>query len=117
MSIKGFSTSVLFQPAQIQDAPKDGYGTAATLPYLLRRLLGCWHRKMTRPFTRGDRTYRTCSRCGMRRDFDLKTWKMKGRYYREPVVASLISTADSSAEISKSVASHDCQTSKLHLLQ
>jgi hypothetical protein len=31
------------------------------------------------------RTYRTCSKCSMRREFDLERWRMKGRYYREPV--------------------------------
>lgn len=42
---------------------------------------GCWHRKMSRPFTRDGRTFCVCLRCGMRRDFDLKAWKSTGGYY------------------------------------
>lgn len=41
----------------------------------------CWHRKMSRPFTRDGHTFRVCLKCGMRRDFDLKKWKMTGGYY------------------------------------
>ena len=41
----------------------------------------CWHRKMSRPFTRDGCTYRVCLRCGMRRDFDLERWKTTGGYY------------------------------------
>lgn len=44
-------------------------------------LFRCWHRKMSRPFTRDGCTYRVCLRCGMRRNFDLEKWKMTGSYY------------------------------------
>jgi hypothetical protein len=42
----------------------------------------CWHRKMSRPFTRDGQTYCVCLRCGMRQSFDLQNWKSKGPYYR-----------------------------------
>ena len=45
------------------------------------RVFGCHHLSMSRPFTRDDRTYRVCLKCGKRRDFDLETWKMSGPYY------------------------------------
>jgi hypothetical protein len=45
------------------------------------RVFGCHHSSMSRPFTFDDRTYRVCLKCGMRRDFDLKTWKMSGPFY------------------------------------
>jgi hypothetical protein len=83
------ATSVLFKPVGIQDEQKPGYSTAASVRHLLRRLTGCWHRKMTRPFTFGHRSYRTCLRCGMRRDFDLETWTMTGPYYREAATGPL----------------------------
>lgn len=51
------------------------------LPYLFIPLLVCWHRKMSRPFTRDGETYRVCLRCGMRRKFDLQEWQTKGDYY------------------------------------
>ena len=51
------------------------------LPRLFLRVFVCWHRKMSRPFTREGETYRVCLRCGMHRQFDLKEWKTKGDYY------------------------------------
>ena len=51
------------------------------LRYLFLPLLVCWHRKMSRPFTRDGETHRVCLRCGVHRQFDLKEWKMKGDYY------------------------------------
>ena len=56
----------------------------ANLLRLASRLLWffrCWHRKMSRPFTRDGCTFRVCLRCGMRRNFDLENWKMTGGYY------------------------------------
>lgn len=47
----------------------------------LRRLFGCWHLKMSLPFTRGPETYRTCVTCGARRRFDLDQWTIVGGFY------------------------------------
>ncbi len=47
----------------------------------LRRLFGCWHLKLSLPFTRGAETYRTCLTCGARRRFDLDQWTMVGDFY------------------------------------
>jgi len=52
------------------------------LRYLIPPFFICWHRRMSRPFTRGGETYRVCLRCGIRREFDLKQWQTKGSYYR-----------------------------------
>lgn len=51
------------------------------LRYLIPPFFICWHRKMSRPFTRDGETYRVCLRCGIRRQFDLKQWRTKGGYY------------------------------------
>ncbi len=51
------------------------------LRYVFLPLLFCWHRKMSRPFTRDGETYRVCLRCGAHRQFDLEQWKTKGDYY------------------------------------
>jgi hypothetical protein len=59
-------------------------GFVEDLKYLMRRITNCWHRKLSRPFTRGKLTYRVCLRCGMHRDFDLQTWKSRGRFYSPP---------------------------------
>lgn len=49
---------------------------------VFRLVLGCWHRHMSLPFTRGNETYRTCVDCGARRRFDLDQWTMVGGFYR-----------------------------------
>ena len=45
------------------------------------RIFGCWHVNMSRPFSRGSETYRTCVACGARRRFDLEQWQMVGSFY------------------------------------
>jgi len=60
-----------------------------SLRYFLLRLIGCHHRQLSRPFTHDGRTYRTCAKCGMRRDFDLATWRSKGRYYHAGITKDL----------------------------
>jgi hypothetical protein len=50
------------------------------------KLWSCWHRHMSRPFTRDGETYRVCLRCGIHRRFDLEAWKTKGAYYRDKKV-------------------------------
>jgi hypothetical protein len=51
------------------------------LHFVLSRSWTCWHRRMSRPFTRDGETYRVCLRCGVHRRFDLDAWKTKGSYY------------------------------------
>jgi hypothetical protein len=55
----------------------------ALLGYLISRIFSCWHRRMSRPFTRDGETYRVCLRCGMQRQFDLAAWQTRGGYYNE----------------------------------
>ena len=45
------------------------------------RIFGCWHVNMSRPFSQGNETYRTCVACGARRRFDLEQWEMVGSFY------------------------------------
>ena len=47
----------------------------------LSSLFGCRHREMSRPFSRQGQTYRTCLACGARREFNLKSWEMRGNFY------------------------------------
>jgi hypothetical protein len=47
----------------------------------MTRIFGCWHVNMSRPFSRGNETYRTCVACGARRRFDLELWEMIGPFY------------------------------------
>jgi len=75
-------TSILSPPrameaAQYQREHGDPFGRA------LARLFGCWHRNLSRPFTRGRETHVVCLRCGMKRNFDLQTWSAHGPFYAE----------------------------------
>ena len=56
-------------------------GWLPRLRHLLRRGFGCWHKKLSLPFTRGDETYQTCISCGARRRFDLDQWNSTGGLY------------------------------------
>jgi len=65
-----------------------GTDLSAVVPDLIRkmrkvtaRIFGCWHLNMSRPFSRGNESYRTCVACGARRRFDLERWKMVGSFY------------------------------------
>ena len=48
---------------------------------LLTRLFGCWHREMSRPFSRQSQSYRTCLSCGASRKFNVGRWEMQGSFY------------------------------------
>jgi hypothetical protein len=62
---------------------------------LISKIWSCWHRRMSRPFTRDGETYRVCLRCGVHRRFDLEQWKTKGSYYRDKEVTQPVSTLGS----------------------
>lgn len=47
----------------------------------LAQLFRCWHRRLSRPFTRDGETYRACLACGARRRFDTDRWETVGEYY------------------------------------
>lgn len=57
-------------------------GCVSRVKNVFRRVFGCWHWRMSLPFTRGGETYRTCVNCGTRRRYDLEGWRMIGPFYR-----------------------------------
>jgi hypothetical protein len=74
----------LLHPPVLKGVSTATEGSEPKQPLLQRvisRVFVCWHRKLSRPFTRDAETYRVCLRCGMHRHFDLQEWKMKGNYY------------------------------------
>jgi hypothetical protein len=91
MSVNAYSlTSPVFGSMQDRHVPARARPLAESCRYLILRLVGCWHRSMTRPFTQGGSTYRACTVCGMRREFDPETWRMKGRYYSGPAGSAML---------------------------
>jgi len=45
------------------------------------RVLGCWHKEMSRPFSHKGQAYRTCLHCGASRKFNVGRWEMQGSFY------------------------------------
>ena len=54
---------------------------------LFGKLFGCWHKKLSRPFTNKNSSYRGCLDCGARKRFDTETLKTFGSFYYPPVVS------------------------------
>jgi len=46
-----------------------------------RRLFGCRHYTLSRPFTGAGQTYVVCLHCGMRRRFNVTRWREEGGFY------------------------------------
>jgi hypothetical protein len=47
----------------------------------LSGLFGCRHKELTRPFTVGKSTHRSCTDCGAWRDFNPDTLETYGKFY------------------------------------
>lgn len=62
-------------------APTGSSGILQWLSSLLASVFGCWHRDVSRPFTRQGQTYRSCVDCGAHRRFDLRTWEDRGGFF------------------------------------
>jgi hypothetical protein len=52
---------------------------------LMTRLVGCSHRELGRPFKDGKTQYRSCVKCGARRQFNSETFETFGKFYLPPV--------------------------------
>lgn len=53
---------------------------------LLGKLFGCWHKDLSRPFTDIRSSYRVCTDCGARTEFDTRNFKTLGTFYYPPSV-------------------------------
>lgn len=53
---------------------------------LFGKLFGCWHKRLTRPFTNKNVSYRACLECGARKSFDVQRFKSSGPFYYPPSV-------------------------------
>ena len=50
-------------------------------------LFGCWHKRLTRPFTTDKDTYMACLECGARKRVDTKSFKVSRAFYYPPSVS------------------------------
>jgi hypothetical protein len=61
--------------------PKLGGRPSIGVSSVMASIFGCWHRKVSRPFTRQGQTYLSCLNCGARKRFDLNTWQTRGHFH------------------------------------
>ncbi len=54
---------------------------------LIASLFGCWHKRLTRPFTSDKNSYMACLECGARRKFDTQNFKTSRAFYYPPSVS------------------------------
>jgi len=50
------------------------------------KFFGCWHEEMSRPFSHEKISYRSCLKCGARKQFDIETLCTFGNFYFPPMV-------------------------------
>jgi hypothetical protein len=64
---------------------KDSFVFGAKLG-LVALLFGCRHDNLSRPFTQGKTSYRSCLDCGARKQFNAETLETYGDFYCPPTV-------------------------------
>ena len=57
---------------------------------IFAKLFGCDHSNVSRPFTTGKTSYRTCLGCGARKQFNSETLQTFGSFYYPPIIKSEI---------------------------
>ncbi len=62
-------------------ADQDNFGKKLGLA---AKFFGCWHENLSRPFGHGKSAYRSCLKCGARKQFDLETLQTHGSFYFPP---------------------------------
>ena len=55
---------------------------------IMASLFGCWHKRLTRPITDKNISYRACLECGARKRFDPEVFRTLGPFYYPPSVRS-----------------------------
>ena len=61
---------------------------------LLGKIFGCWHEDMSRPFSHEKIAYRSCLKCGARKQFDSETLETHGAFYFPPLIRAEINLLD-----------------------
>jgi len=55
---------------------------------LAASIFGCWHMHLSRPRTSNNSTFRICSKCSARQNWNPQTLKPEGRFYYPAVDSS-----------------------------
>lgn len=51
------------------------------------KIFGCWHKKLSRPFSDKKSSYLACLDCGARKPFDAETLKTSRAFYYPPAIS------------------------------
>lgn len=62
-------------------------GAFGTKIGLFGKIFGCWHKRLTRPFSNRKASYRACLNCGARKKFDAINLQTIGPFYYPPTVS------------------------------
>ena len=54
---------------------------------IVGKIFGCWHKKLSRPFTNQRKSYRACLNCGALKRFDAENLKTIGPFYYPPTIS------------------------------
>lgn len=52
-------------------------------------MFGCWHKRLTRPITDRNSSYRACLECGARKKFNTEEFRTSGPFYYPPLVSDV----------------------------
>jgi hypothetical protein len=83
------ATTVLVNNIQLQAELEDSIPVLGEKIGLMTSLFGCWHENISRPFTHGNSTYRSCLTCGARTTFDPAKLITGKRFYYPPIVKKI----------------------------
>ncbi len=56
---------------------------------IVASIFGCWHERLSRPFTNEKESYRACLNCGARQKFDAEQMKTTKRFYYPPTISQV----------------------------
>ena len=80
-----FALQNVFQNLRFKETTLDEKVFGKKLGFV-SRLLGCQHRRLTRPFGTGGTAYLSCLECGARKHFNPETLETSRSFYRPPAV-------------------------------
>ena len=61
---------------------------------IMGKIFGCWHKRLSRPFTNQKASYRACLECGALKRFDADTLQTVGPFYYPPVISATTISLD-----------------------
>jgi len=56
---------------------------------IVASIFGCWHERLSRPFTNEKESYRACLNCGARQKFDAEQMKTTKSFYYPPTISQI----------------------------